>query len=306
MIELKKKKIAVLISGQYRNLDDNIESIFSIKNYFNLCDFYLATWDDPGFFDKKKIGNVLEEKTGILIPYVNYLIETSSKYSKTYVLGSSTNEYKTKFYRKKITNEVVKRLGFKNFSVREANNEHYEKIDGVSINKSVMEADPFVWRGQLQMLERNYAGMRLIKESNIDYDYILRLQSEVKINKDFKKDFNLLENYDYVYSYQTIFPEIQANSKIFFGKYKQVEKMLNLFEDYKLNISNNNKDYTKARYEEVPIGERYFKIALDKFKINYYYAPLNISIQRQKFFPIKPKWMERKDTFTMKNEIFFK
>lgn len=62
MIQLKKKKIAVLISGQYRNLDDNIESIFSIKNYFNVCDFYLSTWDDPGFFDKKKLEMCLKKK----------------------------------------------------------------------------------------------------------------------------------------------------------------------------------------------------------------------------------------------------
>lgn len=305
MIQLKKKKIAVLISGQYRNLDDNIESIFSIKNYFNVCDFYLSTWDDPGFFDKKKIGNVLEEKTGILIPFCNYLIETSSKYSKVYVLGSSINEYKTKFYRQKITNEDVEKLGFKNFSIRESSDDHYKKIDDISINKSILKAEPIAWRGQLQMLERNYAGMKLIKRSNIDYDYILRLQSEVKINKDFQKDFNLLENYDYIYSSQTIFPEIQANSKIFFGKFQQMEKILNLLMDYKLNISNSDKDYSNHKYEEIPVGERYFKISLDKFKINYCYVPLNISIKRQKFFPIKPKWMKREDTFTMKNKIFF-
>jgi hypothetical protein len=304
-MNLLKKNIAVLISGQYRNLNEHFDSYANLKKHFNKCDLFFSTWDEPGCFDQKKIGNVLYSKFGIKLPILPILFPVKSKFSKEYVLGSSIKTYKTKKYVDIVHSNLPVMRYFRDFSIRQASDKHNNIIDGIKIPQSLIKAEPVAFRGVLQMLDRNIEGLRLIEQSDTKYDFILRLQSEVFLKENFIDDFNLLNEHDFVYANQSIFPDIQANSKIFFGKFESVKKILSLKNHFKENISNSKFDFSSLDYKDVPIGERYYKQSLDRLKINYINKDLNILINRQKFNPIKPKWMKREDTFHEDNKIIY-
>lgn len=297
--------VALLVSGQYRNLDDHIHSYLNLKKYFNICDFFFSTWDEPGFFDQKKIGNVLYSKRGVKLPLLNILLPIKSKYSREFVLGSSIRKYITKKYVDNVNHDLEIMKNFKSVSIREASDNHNYSIDGIRVPQALIKAEPIAFRGVLQMLDRNYQGLNLINKSGVKYDYIIRLQSEVLLKNNFIDDFRFLDKYDFVYANQTIFPDIQANSKIFFGKSSAVKKILLLKNHFKKNIANSNFDFSCLEYKDVPIGERYFKQSLDRLKINYINKDLNIEINRQSFTPIKPKWMKREESFHEGNKVIY-
>lgn len=304
-MNFSNKNLAVLVSGQYRNLDEHISSYLNLKKYFNICDFFFSTWDEPGVFDQKKIGNVLYSKSGIKLPFLNILLPIKSKYSRQFVLGSSINKYVTKKYVDNVNLDLEIMKNFKSVSIRKASDTHNYCIDGIRIPQSLIKAEPIAFRGVLQMLDRNYQGLNLINQSGVSYDYIIRLQSEVLLKSNFIDDFSLLKNYDFVYANQSIFPDIQANSKIFFGKSSSVRKILLLKNHFKKNIANTKIDYSKLNYKDVPIGERYYKQSLDRLKIKYTNKDLNIQINRQSFTPIKPVWMKREQSFREDNKIIY-
>ena len=101
------KRIAFLLSGQYRNFNDNIHSVKKNFYKFNNIDFYISTWDDPGSFDKLKIFKLFRKKNGLPINLLNQFIPF--KNLPKYILISKDNIYLTKKINK-ITTSFIESL----------------------------------------------------------------------------------------------------------------------------------------------------------------------------------------------------
>ena len=68
------KRIAFLLSGQFRNFSDNISSVKNNFFQFKNVDFFISTWEDPGTFDKLKIFKLFSKKNGLPLNFLNQFI----------------------------------------------------------------------------------------------------------------------------------------------------------------------------------------------------------------------------------------
>lgn len=306
MENLKNKRIAFLLSGQFRNFSDHLDSLKKLSKNFKYFDFFISTWEDPGSFDKLKISNLFREKNGIYISILNKFISVEN-FSK-YIEISKDNLYLTKSVGL-ITPDFLNKLSIKvkNFDIGVFREDNHYHLDKLSIPLSLQEAEPIYFRGFLPMLDRNKKGLNMIRseerKKKIKYDIIFRSQAEVFFKDNFFENIqNLLINYDFIYSPITIDPLYQVSSKLFFGKRDIVISFLNADEEFYRYINKNKDvDFSLFNFKDIPIGERFLKRIKDKYSnYKYFCGNLPIIISRQKFFPNKPTWIKKEKFLSMR------
>jgi hypothetical protein len=141
-------KIAVCYSGMFRNFQNNVDNHIEhlISKYD--CDIYLSFWDTHGF-------NVVTTKFDS-IPNDN--MDTESK------------------------NEILKKLNPKNFEFEPFSQlEHFFEFEGKKYRDS--EHPPFCKNILSMYYKINRCG-EMVKDSNVDYDLILRLRSDILFSED--------------------------------------------------------------------------------------------------------------------------
>lgn len=236
------KNLIILYSGQLRNFEENIQKIPESNNY-NVYILF-SVWRQRGGIDKAKIQKFSDRLELKIFGRKITLLKTSliERYKISSPLGD---------VQKKDLEKISKYI-----DIKDQGNNCHDEIDGFRLNSVIKKLEPIYYRGMLPMLERNYAGLALLKRiPNLsDDDILIRTQGDVHIN--FSKLFKYLDTAELNkihFESDSVDPTRQLSTKFVFSSVAIMRTYLNVIHEYcSIQI-----DEDKSGDLDNLVGERY-------------------------------------------------
>lgn len=278
-------KIAVVLSGQTRNFNENLPSVISALSDWGNVTCFFNVWSESGITDRRKLGSQCLRSVHLNLAFLKQIQFRRISLINRYIAPEN----------KTVTEETFKEYCCPTFyEIEDFHERFHDGICGVEVPKVLRELEVNMYRGQLPFFYKNLRALMQIREveraEGSRFDLVARVQGETAIPEG-NLALPTIADDEVLTDTTGINPDIQVSAKFAIGGRSGMECYLSLFNYLNEYWSGTIPNYPRSAR---PIGERLLKQHLERCQIKLSNRALGVRVRRMEVIPKVPVWVPQR------------